>query len=311
MRITKHHIKNAAIYLDGISENSIFRVMSRLDGSSFSQLIRAGYQATATHGTTILPSGVGPTTRFNANGRWIIRRDLPKESRYILTRYWTWTQFSGDDRVEHEGMKDVYRDCYPRDFVSPPGVEVTLTYVDDQVCVTTPELNKTSALEGHNVHCVNLMLELFGQCDLVSEELKSIQMPRIRSANWRMLPPGEYPWEKLERHIQTAMGNRSTDTQRVIWDRQETIKGLSPDEIYVGEAGFGDYLAYVFKGRKLVVLESVRKDNAIYVFGLDWKRVSQLSKAEILRDNLQIARIVHTNGWKTNLSGLLTKSSAA
>ena len=311
MRITKHHIKNAAIYLNGIPENSVFRVMSRLDKSSFHQLIRAGFQASATHGSTILPSSIGPTTRLNANGRWIVQRHLPKELRYIRTVYWKWEQFSGNDREEHEGMKDIYRLCYLRDFVAPPSVEVTLTFAGDQICATTPELTKTTGLEDHNIHCVNLMLELFGHCDLVSEDLNSLQMPRIRKANWRMLPPGEYPWEKLERHIQNATSGRSADTQRVIWDRQDAIKSLSPDEIFVGEAGFGDYLAYVFKSRNLVVLESVRKDNAIYAFGLDWKRVSQLSKAEILRDNLQLARIVHTNGWKTNLTGLLTKMSAA
>jgi hypothetical protein len=80
---------------------------------------------------------------------------------------------------------------------------------------------------------------------------------------------------------------------------------LGPDEIFVGEAGFDDDLAYVFKSRRVVVLESVRNDNAIHVFGLDWKRVSQLSKAEIVRRSFRTARIVHTKGWKTQLARLL------
>ena len=147
MRITKHHIKNAAIYLNGIPENSVFRVMSRLDKSSFHQLIRAGFQASATHGSTILPSSIGPTTRLNANGRWIVQRHLPKELRYIRTVYWKWEQFSGNDREEHEGMKDIYRLCYLRDFVAPPSVEVTLTFAGDQICATTPELTKTTGLK--------------------------------------------------------------------------------------------------------------------------------------------------------------------
>lgn len=48
------------------------------------------------------------------------------------------------------------------------------------------------------------------------------------------------------------------------------------------QGGFNDYLAYVFRAHKVVVLESVRMDNAIYVFGLDWQGVSQLTKAQVL-----------------------------
>jgi hypothetical protein len=51
------------------------------------------------------------------------------------------------------------------------------------------------------------------------------------------------------------------------------------------QGGFSDYIAYVFAERRLVVLESVRKGNAIYVFGQNWDRFSKLSKAEILDRN--------------------------
>ncbi len=312
MRISKHHIMNSDLYLSSLADGSAFRVITTLAEPLEEPLKRAGFSHPPKAGDTLLPRIVGPVSRFNARGRWNVRRDLPKQSRYIRTVSWRWEQWAGRGRTEErEEFKDIYRDCYPRELIPPPSVELVLLRLGGQWSVTSPELKRASATTEHNKHCINLMLELFGVCDLVTEALRPIDVPVIRRANWRMLPPGEYPWNKLEAHIDAVIGARSEDTRRVIWDRQETVKSFNPDEIYVGEAGFDDYLAYVFRTRQIVVLESVRKDNAVYVFGMDWKRVSQLSKAEILRNGLQLARIVHARGWKAQLARLMARPRAA
>ncbi len=69
--------------------------------------------------------------------------------------------------------------------------------------------------------------------------------------------------------------------------------------------------SYVFGSRGLVVLESVRRDNAIYVFGLDWKRFAQLSKAEILSNGYHKSRIIHSKGWKQRIGVMLNADKAA
>jgi hypothetical protein len=311
MHIQKHHIRNIDAYLSRLPEEVSFRAMATLVTPIDTALRRAGFPLPANAGATILPAIIGPFSRFNAQGKWKAYRDLPKEPRYIRTIRWKWEQWDGQGRTEHEDFKDIYRDCYPREFIPPPAVELTLLLINGTWLVASPELRKTPETAELNRHCINLLLELFGSCDLVTNELQQIVMPPIRRANWRLLPPGEYPWARLQAHIEQAVGNRSEDTRAVIWDRQEAIKSFDPDEIYVGEAGFQDYLAYVFRGRKLVVLESIRKDNALYVFGMNWKRASQLSKAEIIQSNLHTARIIHTKGWKNALAGLMTRSSAA
>lgn len=312
MRITKHHIINPELYLSNLAEGSPFRVVATLEEPLDELLTRAGFPRQPKDGHTVLPRVVGPVSRFNAAGRWNVQRDLPKEPRYIRTISWKWEQWAGQGRTEqHEDFKDIFRDCYPRELVLPPSVELTLISWDRQWRVTTPELKKSAETAEHNKHCINLVLELFGSCELVAEGLKPALVPIVRRANWRLLPSGEYPWKKLEAHINAAIGNRSDDLRRVIWDRQETIKSFSPNEIYVGEAGFDDYLAYVFSALKIVVLESVRKDNAIYVFGMDWKRASQLSKGEILQNGLQLARVIHAKGWKAQLARLMAQPRAA
>ena len=93
----------------------------------------------------------------------------------------------------------------------------------------------------------------------------------------------------------------------IVADRQEYLEELDPAEIAQGLGGFSDYLAYVFPQFGRVVLESLRRDNAIYIFKGAWEGFSRLTKREILDAKLQDARIVHATGWKDRLSAALRK----
>ena len=61
----------------------------------------------------------------------------------------------------------------------------------------------------------------------------------------------------------------------------------------------------MFRSRGVVVLESIRKDNALYLFGDGWERFSRLSKAEVLSNNHHLDRIIHAQGWKARLAQVL------
>jgi hypothetical protein len=51
-------------------------------------------------------------------------------------------------------------------------------------------------------------------------------------------------------------------------------------------------------------LESVKVNNATYVLRNDWESISQLTKAEILNNDLHETRIVHNKNWYSNLAEL-------
>ena len=313
MRIEGKRILALDHYLKHIAEGTSIRVLFEIKPDDREAVLsRAGFVSDATSGDTVLPLRRGPVSTFNAEGHDIVRKDLPKEPRYIRTVFWRWREWAGRNRtVEREDYRDLYRDCFPRDHVAAPGSELTLVRNGDGEFIISETLVHEAAQESKIKHIVNLFLELFGGCEVVGASLERFTPARIRKANWRLLPPGEYPWSRLKGHIAQAIARTSDDSQRVIWNRQETLQAHNPDEIFVGQGGFNDYLAYVFRGRGLVVLESIRRDNAIYVFGADWQRVSQLSKAEILRSHLQIDRVIHSKGWKARLRNLLTGPIAA
>lgn len=312
MLIRKKHIRNVASYLETLPAGTELRPVVPLSEEHRAKFARIGFSDAPVSGETILPNALGPVSRFNADGRWKVHRDQPKESRYIRTVSWRWRTWKGrDDYEEHEEFRDIFRECYPRTLHEPPGIE--LIYVDghDGASIVSPPVVNLEVHHEAIRHQINLLLELFGECELVKADLGHFSSVKVHRLTWKMLPPGEHPWPRVQEHLSGVLKRLSENTRTVILDRQKTILGHGPDEQFVGAGGFSDYIAYVFKAQGIVVLECIRKGNAIYVFGQDWARFSQLTKAEVVNQSLHLERIVHTKGWKERLARILNRRAAA
>ena len=73
----------------------------------------------------------------------------------------------------------------------------------------------------------------------------------------------------------------------------------------IGKGGFGGYFVFGFPKLDIFILESIYLGNATYVFGDDWQRLSQLTKADILNGQLHKERVIHRSGWKERIQQLL------
>lgn len=285
-----HLNRHADIYVYLASENMAEEFQS------------VGLDAAAEDGDAVLPPIVGSISFFNAEGSWIVHADQPKESRVVGQRIWRWREFRGRyDSVERERTIDIERDCYPRTFVEPPAVEMVAATVEGRrrLVSAVPADSDDTLL----IHTINLYLESFGVCE-VSNDPQERPAPELRRVNWRILPEGDDPWDRAR----SAVRNRnldSADSETIILDRQDHICSFGPNEIFVGRGGFDDYLAYIFEERGVVVLESVTRGNAIYVFERNWENFSQLTKREIIQNDLHLQRIVHATGWKQRFAQLM------
>ena len=85
----------------------------------------------------------------------------------------------------------------------------------------------------------------------------------------------------------------------------EAIYAEHPDFVAYGRSGFKGYAVFGFTERNLYILESVMPNNATYVLENDWETISQLSKAEILSQELHKARIVHSENWQKNFDKIM------
>ena len=307
MFIRRSRIINLDRYLDQLESHN-FHVIYDLSVDREAALAAIGFPENPANGDRVLPLIKGKVSRFNAEGGWVIHRDQPKERRYIRTVFWQWRTWGGD---EYSDFRDIYRECYPRTQVPPPSVELTYRELGERRIITSPLLIKDGANREQNKHVINLFLELVGSCTLVGEDMAIPAFPHPRQLNWRFLPPGARPWEALEEHIKGMVPDTSSGSRVIALDRARTLHSYGPDETYTGTAGYHDYIAYVFKTRGITILDSVRRDNALYVFGQNWERCSRLTKAEVLGGALHHKRIVHSDGWRSRLAQLMRRSEAA
>lgn len=307
MIIRGKSIRNIDQHLDpsNYGNRRIFGV--KLDPHTNQLLTNIGFSPNPSLGDSVLPApDFGPVSRFNAEGKVKIHRDQPMETAYRQVE-WHWNEFRGRyDTEEQSKIVDVPYDRYPRTFIAPPSVELTIgKTASGNKALLAPPILPTQENKEDALHIINLFLEIFNECEVFSELLEEMITSPIRRLNWRILPPGRYPWPKLKTEIAQILKDIKKGNQPVIEARLESINSYGPDFHAVGEAGFRGYVIFGFPQKNLFLLESMYFGNATYVFADNWESLSKRTKAEILNENLQKDRIIHREGWQQKIHKLL------
>jgi hypothetical protein len=309
MKIAQKRIRNLEKYLSPIALGNkvVFGVNAVSQFASVLQ--KAGFTEALEVGESVLPAPIfGARSRFNSHGSKLVHRDQPKEEVCRLIE-WTWKQWAGGGQVEEQSdWRDRCYPRYPRTPIPAPSIELTIvTNAQGEKLVVAPAMIYTPEKRSQLLHVINLLLEIFGECDILQENLDAvIPMPQtLKRLNWRVLPPGRIPWSQVESTVGTIVERAPRGNRRLIADRLQTIHQYEPNFLAVGEAGFTGYFVFGFPAKKLFVLESIYSDNATYVLDEDWEQISRLTKAEILDQSLHQERIVHRVGWHTLVKKLL------
>ncbi len=291
-------VRTLSIYRNAIERLQRFRLLS--PPLSEEQAAVLGFDGSPRAGDSIMPSAEGPATLFNARGKEIIRKDLPmiSKSRMINT---SWKDWHGQT---HHGSQTRSYDTYPREHVAPPGEFLTAVDTAGGIAMATRVVDRTEP-EEVIVNLLNVYLECFPRFEIVDPNLA---LPLgIRKINWRILPPGTFPFERamqvLDAYLERLSGNdRETATVRI-----RTITRHEPDFLAIGLGGFSEYIVFGFTRRSRFVFESPESGNATYIFRNEWEAVSQLTKREILQEHLQEARIIHTARWAAEVSNAIQR----
>lgn len=303
MHIKQRRIRNIERHLHDFKINDeVYIALVNLTTHKV-RLVEAGFTGSLAVGERVLPAIFGPISRFNAEGKDKVRRDLPKETAY-RQQEWHWTQWDG---TENSKIVDVPYPRYPREPIPPPSKELQIIKNARGDKVVASELFKYSAgREAEIIHTINLFLEIFGECDVLREDLVPVVPTAIRRLNWKILPQGKYPWDKLRRHVQPILDRAKKGKVPIIEARLSTIAKENPEFVAIGEGGFNGYMVFGFPDKKLYVLESAYYGNATYVFDKNWEELSKMTKAEILNGNLQKDRIIHREAWTEAIDKLLS-----
>ncbi|MGH6964605.1 MAG: hypothetical protein ACREE0_08970 [Phenylobacterium sp.] len=297
MLIRKTRVRQLGSYLGGLLPGTAFKLAVDLADVALPRLTASGFAGLSV-GDALLPAGVGRTSRFNAEGKYVTHRDRPKENRSVGRREWTRQEWAGPGQTRTVTTEvDMMRDCYQRTFVPPPALELVVVEAHGSRLIVSETMTWGQTSDEGVLHAVNLFLELFGQCDVRHENLASLLPPNTRRVNWTMLPPGPQSLQAVLAHVQQLISRNPPTIRGPILSRIRFMAGLGPDEVYVGNGGFRAYVAYIFQRTGTAILESVMPDNATYVFDDNWQSVARLTKAQVLDGNHHVDRILHTEGW--------------
>jgi len=306
MRIAGNRIRSLGRHLRGVKPDTTIVVGIAGLPAHASKLSEIGFTKALELGETVLPAGdLGPVSRFNAEGKEVPDKTQPMETAY-RTIEWTWTEWHGPYREEKTEFRDRPYQRYPRIVIPPPSIQLTVrNTADGEKVITAPPMKYGAVNTVLLLHTVNMFLELFGECTILDERLTRATAPATVLLNWRVLPPGRYPWTKIKPLVSKLIAKAPGGNQSIITARLETLSSYEPEFVAIGTAGFHGYLIFGFPKKNLFVLEAVHTGNATYVFDKNWQELSQLTKAEILQSRLQKDRIVHLVSWFGKIKALL------
>jgi len=287
---------NSLRHFSSLEKGSTFRLVVNNVERFPEKFIEFGFEFNSKAGTKILPAVVNRYALRNAEQYTTINRSLPKED-YYQTVYWTRTEWAGRGETrEVTEFRDIKRQRYHRDFHLPFSVEFILCEENGAKLICSDEMILSNENEDKIINTVNMLLQLFGECEIKSDQLASNS--KIMYLSWDILPAGRYPWSKVKADIETIIVSRNTTQQHMMLRSCESINNLGPDFVAYGRAGFKGYAVFGFTQKNLYILESAIPNNATYIFENDWEELSKLSKAEILNFKLHKARIVHNANWE-------------
>lgn len=105
--------------------------------------------------------------------------------------------------------RDVYRQCFQR-LIPHLGAGIGFIEIENRKYYSSPILKMSSHGEEYIKHVANLFLEIFGGFEISNG--KEIPKEKIKVLSWKMLPPGEYPFERMADYLKEVAGVRSAAT---------------------------------------------------------------------------------------------------
>ncbi len=300
--IKKTRINNCSCFAAAVP-NTPIRVRVENIGRFDNKLRAFGFKESDENGTSILPCSVNRYAKRNAEPFFTIDKSLPLEN-YTQTVYWTRYEWAGrDQRNPVTDFSYINKKRYHRDYFVPYSVYFTLVRDGDKSYIVSDAIPYSEENQNKLLNTVNMLLGLFGECTVDFSEQES-QTKRF-VVNWDILPKGEYPWSTVKETLgDLTKGHTKTRTE-MMFRNCEAIYAKQPDFVAYGRSGFKGYVVFGFTRRNLYILESVVPNNATYVLENDWEAISQLSKAEILSQELHKERIIHCENWQKNFDKIM------
>lgn len=250
----------------------------------------------------------GRYSRRNSEGSTLIRRDLPKE-----TRFDDWTIPVFGDYSKGTCSITAPIKLYPREHIPPQLTPIKCRHLTTLQSSDGPNyLIYFTVGDPIKVGDTNFDDELFRRLNLLRENVgdgtvfmhnDSVEeLVRDVQVNWEILPAGHR--QLVMDRVLDTMRNPTEDIRRVLQERMRLLESLRPSAFIRGTGGFNGYFGAQFG--TFLLFENLRFGNAIYIILRDWQTLSQMSRTELLQAHRdEILRIEHRPGWELRIVELV------
>lgn len=296
-RITQRRIRSLHPHLLGLPRGTVLTPCLTDPGAHRGRLREIGFPESLDAGQVLLPAVVGPRSGFNADGAERVHRDRPKE--FVCRLAWgRWIERHGTDQREIRGVRPWNYERFPRTPIPPPHVELRVAPLAGRRLAVVADSTGTAG-DPQLLHAVNLMLELFGTCDLLGGDAPPAEGMQATRLNWELHPAEGLP--EVPSPLRPVVGPLPLKDRRVAEYRIARVGELSPDVVAVGRGGFRGYAVFGFADRGRLVLENLYRGNETLVTDRRWDDLSRLGKGELQGDGVGGQRIAHSRGWEARL----------
>jgi hypothetical protein len=254
------------------------------------------------------PATRGRWSKYNVDGRVLVRRDLPKIDKVIGG--WETPNFGDWSRGSHTNY--IARQVFQRETLYGQGLAIRVEAdepVDDKVVIgfiVDRVFDRRDLSDRDLLMACSLLRENIGSAPaILATDVSVAQWLRQQRVSWEILPVGEAgprPFTDIARRL-----NADLDSPRVkrMGERYDRVAAMGRAEIIVGEGEFTRYFGFKFRDN-LVALECLDYGNALYLMYEDWMALSQRTRVDLLADtSARYDRVVHRSGWEGRLAALL------
>ncbi|QFT46788.1 hypothetical protein FIU97_09410 [Roseivivax sp. THAF40] len=255
--------------------------------------------------TIIPPQSSGATAKKNSEGWTVVRKDLPKFTKYFYQD----VPIYGDAARNGWTTAAIPREVYVRDQIPPFLFELEIEVKEQQqdgrygvVFSITDVLDRdTTSFSDDLLFALNLLQECTGVSDVAPGSSQSVVF--TSSLDWELFPPGDL--DDLVDRLTKSKDGRGGAAPDKVRERLELFEQFQPTEYLKGMGGNDHYIGAKFAD-DLVAFENLKYGNALYVLYGDWEQLSQRPRSELLKlTNAQFDRIVHRRGWELEFAKLM------
>ena len=255
------------------------------------------------------PKSQGKYSAQNVEGIEIIRKDLPKEKHYRSIDVPNWGDWSNGS---HD--VDIPYEMYPRDFIPPKELEVTMACANKRAGLSSyvisfqikETLDKTAKnFQKGLFENLNLLQENVGACGVEAAEVPLTDYVKTLRVAWEILPPGT-----LDDTLNRLFPGKSPTKQEkdVAVERYEFFTSLKPKSLVFGNSGFRRYFGALLED-DIALFENVEYGNAIYILFKNWEDLCKRTRVELLSGKCghDFERVIHTAGWEESAKAIIRK----